>query len=62
MRRYGPVPQPARRLKEAAILYAAELEADADVPTLRRAWDRLRKAADRYAASERHPGRPRVDA
>jgi hypothetical protein len=46
-----------RTLRDAAILYAGAVEAEG--PT-RREWDALRKAAVRYAESEKRKGRPRT--
>ena len=51
----GPEGHPAHVLRDAAIDFAADVEAD--LPT-KVAWDRLRKAALRYAESERRRGRP----
>ena len=51
-----------RTLRDAAISFSIEVEAqeyDPDGPVLRQAWDRLRKAALRYADGEKHKGRPR---
>jgi hypothetical protein len=56
----GPKGNPARVLRDAAIEYCADVEAEAD--TMVPAWDRLRAAAIRYAESEKHKGRPRNDA
>ena len=52
----GPKGNPARVLRDAAIDYALEVEFDGD------GWDKLRKAAIRYAESEKHKGRPRNEA
>jgi hypothetical protein len=52
-------PHPARRLADAAIEYAAAVEAEG--PT-RREWDRLRKAAIYYRDTPRPMGRPRLHA
>lgn len=57
-------PAPARNLKDAAVLYALELEADEVAgpdyrDRVRAAWDRLRKAAIRYREADRPNGRPR---
>ena len=49
----GPKGNPARVLRDAALDYALEVEFDGD------GWDKLRKAAIRYAESEKHKGRPR---
>ena len=53
--RPGPKGNPARVLRDAAIDYALEVEFDGD------GWDKLRKAAIRYAESEKHKGRPRYE-
>ena len=50
----GPEGNPARVLQDAAIDYASDVEAGCEV-----GWDKLRKAAIRYAESEKHKGRPR---
>lgn len=44
-------------LSDAAILYAAAVEAEVKSP--KREWDRLAKAALRYANTKRTIGRPR---
>lgn len=50
----------AQALKEAAILYAAEVEGfRIDRQSRSRTWDTLRKAAIRYATNPRPEGRPR---
>ena len=51
----GPKPQPQRRLMDAAVDFAAALEAG-DHP--RMAWDKLRKAALAYRDGIRPAGRP----
>lgn len=51
----GPIGNPTIVLQDAALDYAADVEAGVD-PVL--AWDRLRKAALRYATSTRRRGRP----
>lgn len=53
----SPKPHPARNLADAAILYAAAIEAEVKAP--KREWDRLVKAALRYATQHRPIGRPR---
>lgn len=55
--RPGPVGHPARVLRDAAIDYALDIEAEQASPV--DAWDRLRKAALRYAEAEKRKGRPR---
>jgi hypothetical protein len=52
----GPKGNPARVLRDAAIEYCAEIETGADGIM---EWDALRKAAIRYAESEKHKGRPK---
>ena len=52
----GPKGNPARVLRDAAIEYCAELEYGSATIV---EWDRLRRAAIRYAESEKHKGRPR---
>jgi hypothetical protein len=52
----GPAPQPARRLADAALLYAAAVEDETKAP--KREWDRLVKAALHYQISKRPTGRP----
>jgi hypothetical protein len=51
----GPKPRPERVLRDAAITFAVAVELE-DVS--RADWDRLRKAALRYAASAKVRGRP----
>lgn len=46
-------------LREAAVVFAAAVESEGDT---RVEWDLLRKAALRYAAAEKHKGRPRAAA
>lgn len=53
--RPGPKPRPETRLRDAAIDYAADLEAGLDTSA---AWDRLRHAATSYADADRRRGRP----
>ena len=53
----GPVGRPEQVLRDAAIDYAADVEAEAD--TMVPAWNRLRQAAIRYVEAEKHKGRPR---
>jgi hypothetical protein len=53
----GRVAHPAWNLRVAALEYAAAVEVSAD--DLPVTWDRLRKAALRYAQADRHRGRPR---
>lgn len=50
-------PHHARRLKDAAIEFAAAIEAGDDT---RREWDALRKAALAYRDEPRPKGRPRL--
>ena len=50
----GPVGRPEQVLRDAAIDYAADLEY-----SLKPGWDRLRRAAVRYAEAEKRKGRPR---
>ena len=54
----GPVGRPEQVLRDAAIEYAADVEAGYDV--MDAGWDRLRKAAIRYAEAEKRKGRPRT--
>jgi hypothetical protein len=54
--RPGPEPRPERVLRDAAILFAAAVEAEGDI---RVEWDLLRKSAIRYAQASKHKGRPR---
>jgi len=63
----GPVGRPEQVLRDAAIEYCAELEADpwvrgttrhANMPLV---WDKLRHAAIRYAEAEKRKGRPRKE-
>ena len=56
----GPTANPAVRLADAAILYAAALEAELKRP--KREWDRLVKAALAYQHQPRRMGRPRLGA
>ena len=49
-----------RCLREAAIEFAAAVEAEDD-DGVRRTWDGLRKAAIRYALKPRPEGRPRLE-
>lgn len=53
----GPKAHPALRLKDAAIEYAAAVEAEGSVV---REWNRLVKAALGYARSPRPRGAPRL--
>jgi len=55
----GPVGRPEQVLRDAAIDYAADVEAEAD--TMVPAWDRLRAAAIRYAEAEKRKGRPKKE-
>jgi hypothetical protein len=52
----GPVAHPARRLADAALLYAVAVESETKCP--KREWDRLVKAALHYRSSKRPVGRP----
>jgi len=52
----GPVGRPEQVLRDAAIDYAADLEY-----SLKPGWDRLRRAAIRYAEAEKRKGRPRKE-
>jgi hypothetical protein len=53
----GPKADPWVRLADAAILYAAAVEAESKAP--KREADRLVKAALRYQTTHRPAGRPR---
>ena len=57
-KRNGPTPHPAWNLRVAALEYAAAVEVSAD--DLPQTWDRLRRAAERYVAADKHKGRPRA--
>jgi broad specificity phosphatase PhoE len=51
-----------RTLRDAAIRFAIEVEAqeyDPDGEEMRQAWDRLRRAAERYRDEPKQKGRPR---
>ena len=50
----GPVGRPEQVLRDAAIDYAADVEAGCKA-----GWDKLRQAAIRYVEAEKHKGRPR---
>ena len=54
--RPGPKPRPERVLRDAAILFAAAVEAEGST---RVEWDLLRKAAVRYATAPKSKGRPK---
>lgn len=54
----GPAADPRRRLADAAILYAVDLEVGGK--TTKRGWDRLVKAALHYQHQPRPRGRPRT--
>ena len=54
----GPKPQPWRTLADAAILFAASLEAGDRGAELARAKARLRSAARRYRRDPKPLGRP----
>ena len=58
----GRPAQPMRCLRDAAILYAEAVEAEADYFEHKRAWDRLRVAAIRYKEAPKNKGRPRNEA
>ena len=49
------MPHPSRNLRDAACDFAMAVECGGDETA---AWDRLRKAALRYAESEQNVGRP----
>ena len=55
----GPKGNPAKVLRDAAIMYGIAVELEGKASRLE--WDNLRKAAIRYAESEKHKGRPRHD-
>ena len=56
----GPVGRPEQVLRDAAIDYAADVEGGVYCfAALDKGWDKLRKAAVRYAEAEKAKGRPR---